>query len=144
MEQHDGCTCGCRITEADCQSNQVQIKSLLLIKHHIPHLECHDNLVQLQLTQSVFFAVLQPEPVPVRVCGPSGEGGVPAGGAAQDVGRGQLPLPVRRELQRVLHRTLLRQHRQMQVKERERLRDVLIIGQFWTTENAWLLLQDLQ
>ena len=34
MEQHDGCTCGCRITEADCQSNQVQIKSLLLIKHH--------------------------------------------------------------------------------------------------------------
>lgn len=22
MEQHDGCTCGCRITEADCQSNQ--------------------------------------------------------------------------------------------------------------------------
>ena len=25
MEQHDGCTCGCRITEADCnQSNQVR------------------------------------------------------------------------------------------------------------------------
>ena len=35
MEQHDGCTCGCRITEADCQSNQVQIKSLLFIKHDI-------------------------------------------------------------------------------------------------------------
>ena len=74
-----------------------------------------------------FLAVLQPEPVPVRVRGPRGEGGVPAGGAAQDVGRGQLPLPVRRELQRVLHRTLLRQHRQMQV--RERWRDGLIIGE---------------
>ena len=81
----------------------------------------------MQLRQRGLFAVLQPEPVPVRVRGPRGEGGVPAGGAAQDVGRGQLPLQVRRELQRVLHRTLLRQHRQMQV--RERLRDVLIIGE---------------
>ena len=83
----------------------------------------------MQLRQRGLFAVLQPEPVPVRVRGPRGEGGVSAGGAAQDVGRGQLPLQVRRELQRVLHRTLLRQHRQMQVRERERLRDGLIIGE---------------
>ena len=87
----------------------------------------HLNLVPLHPRDATnatrFLAVLQPEPVPVRVRGSRGEGGVSAGGAAQDVGRGQLPLQVRRELQRVLHRTLLRQHRQMQVRERERERD---------------------
>ena len=30
MEQHEGCTCGCRITESDCnQSNQVSASCIL-------------------------------------------------------------------------------------------------------------------